>query len=235
MANPWQRGVGGFALWSILFGVAYTQAQLYYSNQNQYFLHGLAAAGDGDLREDWLANTKDPTPLFSALVAFTAKYLHAWFFYGYYLAMLGLYFVSLISLFPLLTRSPISRTAWFLFIALMVLVHAGVLRLASARLLGVDYPWFFQAGLAGQYVLGFGLQPSVAGVFLITSIVAFLKNRPWQAIAWACLAGVLHATYLPTAALLTLAYMAAQFPLPLTKGGPGGSLCRKRLAVAPSE
>ena len=30
---------------ALLFGIAYTQAPLYYSNQHQYFLHGLAAGG----------------------------------------------------------------------------------------------------------------------------------------------------------------------------------------------
>ena len=222
MKLSWGRSVCGFVLWSLVFGIAHTQAPLYYSNQNQYFLHGLAEAGEGDLRDDWLANTKDPTPLFSRMVAFTATYLHEWFFYGYYLAILGLYFISLVSLFPLLTPANISRPTWFLFIALFVVVHAGIFRLASARLVGVDYPWFLQAGVAGQYVLGFGLQPSVAGVFLITSMAAFLHNRPWQAIIWACLAGVLHATYLPTAALLTLAYMVAQFSSPPYEGGAGG-------------
>ena len=30
-----------------IFAVAHTQAPLYFSNQNQYFLHGAAAAGKG--------------------------------------------------------------------------------------------------------------------------------------------------------------------------------------------
>src|SRR5690242_17866429 len=44
--------------WVVLFAVAHTQCPLYYSNQNQYFLHGLAAGGLGYLNEDWLANTQ---------------------------------------------------------------------------------------------------------------------------------------------------------------------------------
>ena len=42
-------------LGTILFALAYTQAPLYYSNQNQYLLHGLATAGYGHLDGDWLA------------------------------------------------------------------------------------------------------------------------------------------------------------------------------------
>lgn len=34
-------------LWGIVFALAYAQSPLYTSNQNQYFLHGLAQAGYG--------------------------------------------------------------------------------------------------------------------------------------------------------------------------------------------
>jgi hypothetical protein len=201
------QGVLAFLGWSIVFGVSYTQAPLYYSNQNQYFLHGLAEAGRGDLDHDWLANTKDPTPVFSAIVAFTAQRLHEWCFYLYYLLMLGLYFHSLVGVFTWLAPAGVSSPARLIFISLFVMMHAGMVRLASAQLFGVDYPWFLQAGVAGQYLLGFGLQPSVFGVFLFTSIAAFLRERPWRAVIWACLAAVLHATYMLSAALLTVSYM----------------------------
>ncbi len=202
--------------WSILFGVAYTQAPLYYSNQNQYFLHGLAQAGLGNLDQDWLANTQDPTPVFSAIVAFTyrqsidvpvLRHIHEYLFYVYYILILGLYFHSLLGIArfcePSLNEKPLARLG---FITLFVAIHAGLLRLASASLLGIDYPWYFQAGVAGQYVLGFGLQPSVFGVFLLASINAFLRNRPWLAATLACLAAILHGTYLLGAAMLILAY-----------------------------
>jgi hypothetical protein len=213
-----------FIFWSIVFGVAYTQAPLYYSNQNQYFLHGLTAAGCGDLDHDWLANTKDPTPIFSTVVALTARHLHEWFFYGYYFLILGLYFHTLVGLFGYLVgrmgkaseRSPAAGSlatsaTSVCFVALLVVVHAGITRWVSAQLFGVDYPWFLQAGVAGQYVLGFGLQPSAFGVFLLASILAFVRGRPWRAVVWACLAAIIHATYLPAAAFLTLAYMLERY------------------------
>ena len=59
--------------WTLLFAVAYTQSPLYSSNQNQYFLHGLANAGTGFLREDWLARTPDTVPVFNALVEWTLR------------------------------------------------------------------------------------------------------------------------------------------------------------------
>src|SRR4051794_22307341 len=102
-----------FLFWSVVFGVSYTQAPLYYSNQNQYFVHGLASVGIGDLEHDWLANTEDPTPLFSGMVAFTAGYLHEWLFYLYYLLLFGLYFHSLYGLFCFLLPEPPSTPAKF--------------------------------------------------------------------------------------------------------------------------
>src|SRR5262245_38939014 len=71
LANPATK----FGFWALVFSLACGQAPLYYSNQNQYFLRGLAAAGHGSLHDDWLANTRDPTPVFSWLVALTARFL----------------------------------------------------------------------------------------------------------------------------------------------------------------
>src|SRR5690348_2052000 len=79
------KAVLAFLLGTVVFGIAYTQPALYYSNQNQYFLHGLARGGLGFLDEDWLARTADPTPAFSTVVAFTYRYLHESFFYIFFL------------------------------------------------------------------------------------------------------------------------------------------------------
>lgn len=201
----WPRQIGSFLLWSAIFGLSYTQAALYYSNQNQYYLHGFAHAGRGHLANDWLANTRDPAPLFSALVTLVGGWLDERLFYVIYLLILGLYFHSLRRIADrVATLRPSGR---LLLATLLVLLHAGITRLASAQLLGVDYPWYFQAGVAGQYLLGFGLQPSVFGVFLLASIAAFLHDRPWGAATWAALAAVMHATYMLAAAMLVLAYM----------------------------
>ncbi|HEY62281.1 MAG TPA: hypothetical protein G4N95_06475, partial [Anaerolineae bacterium] len=79
-------------MWTSLFTLAYSQAPLYTSNQNQYFLHGLAKAGYGFLANDWLANTLDSTPVFSLIV----KTLYALFhwqglFYGVFGLLSGVY------------------------------------------------------------------------------------------------------------------------------------------------
>ncbi len=205
--HPVVRGVLAFLFGAILFGIAYTQPPLYYSNQHQYFLHGLARGGDGYLDQDWLANTADPTPVFTAVVAFTYRHLHEYFFYIYYLLVFGAYCLAMVSIFDALSGSRASGLTRLVFVTVLVVVHAALPRWLSAQLLGVDYPWYFQAGVANQYLLGAGLQPSVFGVLLLVSIAAFLHDRPLRAAAWAGLAAVFHSTYLLSAALLTLAYL----------------------------
>jgi hypothetical protein len=86
-------------------------------------------------------------------------------------------------------------------------VHACLLRVASAWLTGVDYPWYLQAGLAAQYLLGPGLQPSAFGVLLVVSLAAYANGRPVLAGGLAAGAAVMHSTYLLPAGLLTLGYM----------------------------
>ena len=81
------------------------------------------------------------------------------------------------------------------------------MRVAAIRLTGVDYPWYLQCGLANQYVLGPGLQPSVFGILLITSLAAFANGRPMLAAGLAAASAVMHSTYLLPAGLLMLGYM----------------------------
>src|SRR5947209_17367904 len=117
-----------FLLGAALFTIAYGEAPLYYSNQNQYFLHGLARAGEGLLREDWLANTLDPTPVFSGLVAFTVRFLHPWAFYVYHVLLLGAYAAAMLGLFWSLAGETVAARRWPVFLALLVVVHAALTR-----------------------------------------------------------------------------------------------------------
>ena len=194
-----------FLLWAGLFALAYSQAPLYYSNQNQYFLHGLAAADGGPLREDWLANTASPTPAFDAVVSLTAEYGHAFAFHGYYAALLGVYWFSLVGLFDFLAAGRATHRRRLVFAAALMLVHSAALRWASYRLFQSDYPCYFQGWLAAQYVLGSVFQPSAFGVFLIAAIHQYVRRRPFAAVCLgiACLG---HATYLLPAGILAVTF-----------------------------
>ena len=194
-------------VWAALFALAHGQAPDYYSNQHQYLLHGLAEAGVGHLHEDWLARTDDPTPTFTTLVAAIYKAVGSFGLHALYFILLGAYFEGSRRMVEALPGFPDRGPARHLFLALFLAVHACVLRVASAWLTGVDYPWYLQAGLAAQYVLGPGLQPSAFGVLLILSLAAYVNDRPILAAGLAAAAAVMHSTYLLAAGLLTLGYM----------------------------
>jgi len=196
-------------LGAILFAIAYAQAPLYYSNQNQYFLHGLAQGGAGHLSEDWLANTADPTPAFTSLVAATVGVGHEWLFHAYYLLLLGVYLAALVGIASVVGGPKWSSLHACTFAVGLIVLHSALLRWTSYRLLGLDYPWYLQAGLAGQYLLGPVLQPSAFGVFLLLSLWAFGADRPYLAAALAALTAGCHATYLLATGALTLGYMVA--------------------------
>ena len=125
--------IGLFLLKSALFSAAYCQAPLFYSNQNQYFVHGLAEAGWGHLDEDWLANTADPTPVFSKLVAVTARYLHPWTFHVYHGLLLGAYAASMLGLFGFVAGPERVKQRWPIFLALFVVAHSALARWLSFR------------------------------------------------------------------------------------------------------
>jgi hypothetical protein len=183
------------------FAVAHTQSPLYYSNQNQYLLHGAALAHHGHLANDWLATTRDPTPLFSFLVA-GAYSVHPWLLQPAYFALLVGYFLAARWLVAVVPGFPDTRAARVAFAALFTAAHAAVLRWASVELIGVDYPWYFQAGVAAQYLLGPGLQPSAFGVLLLGAVAAFAHDRPVLACVLAAGACWFHSTYLLPAGLL---------------------------------
>src|SRR3989304_4237593 len=128
--------------WGALFGLAYAQAPLYTSNQNQYFLHGLAQAGRGYLRQDWLANPADPTPLFPGLVRLTAGLLDERLFYLYFLLLAAVYLHSLWGIADRLKRRSSSRGRSLLFLATFFVLHSAGLRIA----LGGSAVWLLYRG-----------------------------------------------------------------------------------------
>ncbi len=202
----------------ILFAINCWQAPLYYSNQNQYFLHGFAEAKIGYLEEDWLAKCADPTPVFTTLVSWTKLHLAEAVFYLDYAIIQGLYILTLVAIartiIALLSmrllvaegREKDQRTRLFLVVVCLFAIHAALWRFFGYRWLGNDYLWFFQSGVAGQYILGAMFQPSVFGVFLLIAISCYLRERFILASIWIALGCYLHTTYLLPGALLTLGF-----------------------------
>ncbi|MBJ7494864.1 MAG: hypothetical protein JHD20_00260 [Gemmataceae bacterium] len=191
----------------ILFCMAYSQAPLYYSNQNQYFLHGFTKAKLGYLEKDWLGNTTDPTPLFSGLVCLSITWINENIFYLYYAMLQGVFLSCAWIIYHRKNNNkPFEIGHYALFSAIFILINSAALRWLSYRLFAQDYPWFLQAGVAGQYILGAMFQPSNFGVFLLLGLSLFLVEKHISATVFTCLAGILHTTYLLGGAFIILGF-----------------------------
>ena len=198
----------GFGIASIiLFCMAYSQAPLYYSNQNQYFLHGFTKAKLGYLEKDWLGNTTDPTPLFSGLICFSITWLNENIFYLYYGILQGVFLCCAWIIYHRKNNTKTIEIAdYAIFSAIFILINSAALRWLSYRIFGHDYPWFLQAGVAGQYILGAMFQPSNFGVFLLLGLCLFFLEKHFPATVFTCLAGILHTTYLLGGAFIILGF-----------------------------
>ena len=199
-----------FLLLSVIFACVYTQSPLFTSNQNQYFLHGMAQAKLGSLSQDWLANTLDPTPVFSFFVKLTFQLIGLKeIFYFYYVLLMGLYCYSLLGILDSLFQIYASRIKKLLSFVLIIVISSAALRFELEQSLGANWSFLFDGGLAGQRALGLVFQPSIFGIFLIFSIHLFLKEKPFWAIAMAVLAASVHPTYLLSAVSLGFGYLFA--------------------------
>lgn len=205
-SKPFAQRATAWVLSALALGLAYSQSPLYTSNQNQYFLHGAARAGIGFLSQDWLANTADPTPVFSWMVEWTYRLLPPTAFYIQYLLLFGVYLAGLWLLADSVFDLHRSRLRRLLFFTLIVILHSAALRLLQGKLLGESWEYLWDGGLAGQRLLGPVYQPSTFGVFLLLSVALFLRGRPGWASAAAALAACVHPTYLLPAAILVFTY-----------------------------
>ncbi len=191
---------------SIVFGLAYTQSHLYNDNQNTKFLHGLAQAGLGLLKEDWLTNTADPLPIFSFLVTVTHSTAGDRLFYVYYLLLMGIYAYSLLGIASVIYQIDRPFVKLLLYFTIILALHSIRMAIFVKKTLGFDLE-LLHFGLAGQYLLGLDFQNSSFGVFILLSIFSFLKRKPVWAIIWLSLASLFHSAYLFSAAFLTAAYL----------------------------
>jgi hypothetical protein len=217
---------------SLLFAGAYCQSPLFSSNQNTYFLSGLAGSGFGHLSSDWLAQQTDGVPVFSALVALIHSHGSDWMFYGLHGVLAAVYVLSLYFIANRTFPSTSGVLSSSLFFALITLLHfpfwrvitklTSVAELFTAGTAGHSIPVpflqpsafgveLFTHGMAEQYILGPFLQPSAFGVLLIASISFFICRKELMAVVCAVLAATFHPTYMLHAAMLTGAYLVILF------------------------
>jgi hypothetical protein len=210
--REWWIGVLAFLAWSAVLAIIYAQSPLFTSNQNDYFLHGLAQAGYGYLDRDWIANRADFLPAFSSLIYVTYKIFQSSTpAYAYYALVMGAYLASMYGLMDLLFDLRRSKARSLAFVAVFLAVHSAALHFILSRLTGATGTFMFEGGVADQRVLGQVFQPSVFGVFLLVSLYVFMRRRPFLALLPLAVAVYFHSVYLLAAALLTLGYMWVLF------------------------
>lgn len=197
---------GGLLL-ATLFGIAYAQFPLYYETQNQYFFHGLVRSGVGLLRFDWLAGTADTWPVFTTLVALTSRYLDVRLFHVYFLILLGVYAYAMWGIVSSVWPREHSRHRTLVFFAFLAALHSPWVGALSTAAVGFSVGGQLMSGVALQDLLGRMLQPSTFGVFLLLSVLAFLRGRSRAAVVWAALAATIHPTYILTAGVSILSYL----------------------------
>lgn len=172
------------------------QSPLYSENQNTKFLHGMASAEVGHLRNDWLAQTRDGLPIFSGLIFLIYAYSSPVFVYIIYILLLGVFFFGLKGILCTTFEIRPDSPKYILLCGSIVLIISRYHRIYN--------------GVAGQYLFNGYLQPCVFGVFIILSIHLFLKRQEVLASACLALACLIHPAYLFVATLL-ISIFAVEF------------------------
>ena len=206
LSNRSLKLLQALVLWglaTLAFGAAYTQSILYEGNQNTKFLHGLAGY-IGNLKGDWLARTIDPLPAFTYLIKLTYP-ISQNLFYVYYILLMGVYLYSILGIVFHLFRIDKFSARLYIF-AILLILHSRWFLVTTLNQRGIDLE-FLHSGVAGQYLLGLEFQNSAFGVFLLLSMLLFLRRKFFWSIIALSVANVLHSAYLFSAGLITLAYL----------------------------
>lgn len=211
LGTPLAKDKIGAAIIPLLVGIgfaaAFSSSPLYISNQNQYFLHGMASAGSGFLAQDWLAQTADPAPLFSFFVRIVDSFFHESVYYAVTILLLGLYGFSITGIASHLFNPQGHWSRYIALAAVIIAIHAAAPKWVLLKVFGMDISGLLRDGVAGQYIAGPYLQPSLFGVLLIFSIYLFLRGRTIWAVVLAATAMTIHTTYLLMAIVVTMGYM----------------------------
>lgn len=200
--KTWLVSIGQFLGLAVIFGLSYIQDSLYSGNQTTKFVHGLAQAGFGFLKNDWFANTIDPLPAFTFLVGLTYTWFSPYMFYVYYILIFGLYLYSTSGIVSFIYKINSSKIKYLTYLTLIIAIHCIHIKTEN-----FDSAIHLHSGVAEQYVLGPYFQPSNFGVFIIFSIYAFLQRRYYRAVLALTLAATFHPAYMLSAGIMTLVYM----------------------------
>ncbi len=216
----WQRAAGpagprpstvalsvlGLLAIAAAFALVYGQAPLYSGDQHASLLHGLARAGVGLLELDWQAQTTDPAPVASLLVAAAVSLDAEWLMLLLHALLIGAYGLALLGIGTTMfgIRSTVPR---LVLLAALLFVHSGLATEIQGGLPD-DLRSLVTEGLAGQSAPSPTFGSSLFGVLLVVSLLLYALDRPVAAVGAAAAAAILHPAYLLGALVLCAAYLA---------------------------
>lgn len=198
---------------SILFGVANTQRPLFSENQNTKFLHGMAEAGYGYLAHDWQANTWNPLPVFTYLIAYSQRFFSQYSFYIYYIILNAIFFLSLFWLVVNMFDIRKGSIKYLIILLILFVIHSELFDVVGYRITAnqISLRDFLTQGLAWQYLNNSYFQPSLFGILFITSILSFRKGKIYLAAFLAALVALFHSASIFIAAMIVISYMLILF------------------------
>jgi len=208
--------VTGLLAMCLLFAGAFYQAPLFSSNQNTYFLQGLAQAGYGHLSADWLANQTDLITLFSSMVALVHAHCGDWMFHVLFLVLATTYAASLCAIVAYVFGAQWRWTQTTLFLFLLTLLHCAwvltpIADVFPALRYGVQLIQKIAGlsvnGVAGQTILRPIFQPSTFGVLILTGMACFLYRHELACVLCILLAAAIHPTFILHAGIVTATCM----------------------------
>lgn len=200
-----------FLVATLVFGVAYSQFSLFFLAQNEYFFYGLARAGYGFIKDDWLTKSADSWPLFSLLVEVTYRFLDLRLIYVYYVIVLGIYAYALLGIASTMFGIDKTRPRYLVALALLTALHSPIAAFVSRRLFGMPLTRELISGVASQRILWEMFQPGAFGALMVLSIHLFLRGRWVAAALLPPIAAAFNPTYTLAAGVLTLSYMIITF------------------------
>lgn len=203
-------------LLSLLFAGAYGQWPLYASNQNTYFLKGIALAEGGPLQRDWLVDSANHIPAFTSIVYGGIRWMPAESFYLIHGLVVAVYAYCLLWLIARVFRLSPSNAAVPLALVLLTAAHSEIIhqslgRTGPAGMTSLATLLRITDGVARQGLLRHYLQPSTFGVLLIVSICLFVSGRSRSATVVGAITPWFHTVYFLPALVLTMVYVAVEW------------------------
>jgi hypothetical protein len=199
---------------------------LYAENQNTKFLYGLAKAGVGRLKDDWLIGQGSQLPIFDAFVYLTQAFAGGWFFYVWHLAMLIAYAAALYGFARVVGLTDPERLGpngrWFLPIFGAWFIFMNTRHITLKALFGV----------ANQHINSHTFEPQSFGVLALLGLLLFRLGETGWAVVLVVAAAWIHPPYSIAGLMILSGFLVARWrfgssvdaPLPVIAGGVIGCL-----------